>query len=110
VNPERERRIGLNEALFRQVNEEVEAVNARFGHIEHLSVVCECGDGECIATIDVPTGEYERVRANPQRFIVLPGHVIPDVEIVVAGGDGYEVVEKCNGVPEEVARKTDPRS
>jgi hypothetical protein len=110
VNPERARRIGLNEALFRRVNDEVEAVNARFGRIEHLSVVCECGDGDCMATFDVATSEYEQIRANPQRFLVLPGHESPDVETVVASGDGYAVVEKDDGVPEEVARETDLRS
>jgi hypothetical protein len=110
VNAERARRVGLNEALFRQVNEAVEEVNARFGRIEHLSVVCECGDGECMAKIEITTAAYEQVRSNPQHFIVLPGHEIPDVETVVESGDGYEVVEKHEGVPEAVAGKTDPRS
>jgi hypothetical protein len=110
VNAERARRIGLNEALFRQVNEQVEEVNARFGHVGQLTVICECGYGECMASIEVPTAEYERVRSDPLHFIVLAGHEIPDVEVVVENGDGWNVVEKCEGPPAEVSRQTDPRS
>ena len=108
MNEERARRIGMNEALFREVNEQVEQVNARFGRVEHLTVICECGDGECTDRIEMPTAEYEHVRADPLRFIIVPGHDMPDVEAVVESGDGYEVVKKRDGVPEKVARTDRP--
>jgi hypothetical protein len=110
VNEERARRIGMNEGLFRAVNEQVEQVNARFGRVEHLTVICECADGECTERIEMPTAEYEHVRANPLRFIIVAGHQMRDVEVVVESGDGYAVVEKRDGVPEKVAETTDPRS
>ena len=34
------------------------------------------------------------MRANRRRFAIVPGHQIPEVEAVVATGDGYLVVEK----------------
>jgi hypothetical protein len=40
---ERERRIGLNEALFREVNEAVSDINADF-EAPDFEIVCECGD------------------------------------------------------------------
>ena len=43
---DRAERIGLNEALFREVNERVKGINDGFGgRLEEAEFVCECGDG-----------------------------------------------------------------
>jgi hypothetical protein len=34
------------------------------------------------------------VRANPRTFVVLPGHVYPDVEDVISEAESYVIVEK----------------
>ena len=39
------------------------------------------------------TAEYEWLRQNPRRFVVLPGHEAPAVEQVVEHFDGYVIVE-----------------
>ena len=44
------------------------------------------------------------------RTVVLPGHALPDVETVVEEHEGFTVVRKNPGGPEEVARALDPRS
>ena len=108
---ERARRIGLNEAVFREVNERLEGIasTVAVGH-ELLDLVCECGDASCTARLRVDRAEYERTRADPRHFLVCTGHVIPDVERVLREGKDYEVVEKLPGVPEEIAEETDPRS
>ena len=54
--------------------------------------------------------EYERVRSEPHRFAVFPGHELPDVEVVVERRDGYAVVQKNEGAPERIAERTDPRT
>lgn len=106
---ERARRIGANEVLFREVNERIEDLNETFGvRPSAMTVVCECGDPQCLERIDVPIDEYETVRADPTHFLVAPGHVIPDVEDVVETGDGYEVVEKHEGGPAEYAAERAP--
>ena len=108
---ERERRIGLNEALFREVNERIEDLNRAFGEVtERMSIVCECGSSQCHERIDVPIPEYERVRADPTTFMVLPGHEIPDVEVVVDRTDAYFVVRKEGEEVEQLEAETDPRS
>jgi hypothetical protein len=53
--------------------------------------------------------EYARVRSSPERFVVVPGHVLPEVEHVVERTDAYEVVEKI-GAGARLARRTDPRA
>ena len=108
---ERTRRIGENEALYRAVNERIEDLNESFGLLaETMAVVCECGNLECSEQIEVDIPTYERVRAEPTHFIVLPGHELPDVETVVERHDGFYVLRKNPGGPAEVARETDPRS
>jgi hypothetical protein len=107
---ERERRIGLNEAVFRQVNEQITGLADRFGLDEReLDLICECGEASCVERISMPPAAYEAVRAEPARFAVYPGHDDPVVEQVVAKGKGYDVIEKHAGAPRELARKTDPR-
>jgi hypothetical protein len=71
---ERGRRIGQNEALFRQVNEELEGLNRGLAEItdETFHIVCECGDLRCQKRLVVPASDYETVRAESGLFFVLP--------------------------------------
>jgi hypothetical protein len=105
---EREARISLNEALFREVNERIEDLADKF-NIGVLDAVCECGDAACAERIEISHEDYEAMRADPTRFAVVPGHELPDVEHVVERRKGYVVVAKDPGVPAEVARAADPR-
>jgi hypothetical protein len=107
---ERERRIGLNEAVFREANERIQELNETFATFtDELVLVCECGDGKCVEQITMPPAAYEEVRADPAHFAIAPGHEMPDVERVIARRDGYDVVRKHEGVPQQIAEVTDPR-
>jgi hypothetical protein len=109
---ERSRRIGENEALFRAVNEQVEELERGMAAVsdDRMHIVCECGELDCVERIAVPIAKYEQVRSDPTLFLVVPGHVIPDVETVVEKGGAYDVVRKDRGDPAQLARATDPRS
>ena len=87
------RRLKHNEELFRQVNEEREAASLP-GEEQGISFVCECADPECTARITITAAEFHRIRESPDRYIVVPGHVVPEIERVVEDRDGFEVVEK----------------
>jgi hypothetical protein len=107
----REERIGLNEAVFREVNERIEELAQRFElGSAPLDLICECGDAGCSERITMSPAEYEELRSDAQQFAVHPGHEIPDVESVVARKKGYDIVAKNRGVPEQIAEETDPRS
>ena len=107
---ERTRRVGQNEALYRQVNERIEDLNDAFGEVSgEFAVVCECGDLYCMEQITFARTDYERTRANPNRFILRPGHEAPDVEQIVERGPGYVVVEKASPDARRHAGETDPR-
>jgi len=108
---ERDRRIGENEAIFRQVNERVSELNRSFSVVlERGDYLCECGDEECVERIALTPEEYERVRADPTQFVVKPGHVAPDVEDVVRAEPEYRIVRKRDEDAAAIARETDPRS
>jgi len=107
----REERIGLNEAVFREVNERIEALAETFElGDEPLDLVCECGDATCVRRISMRKAEYEELRSDARHFAVHPGHEISDVEDVVARRKGYDIVSKNEGAPERVAEETNPRS
>ena len=108
---DRERRLGLNEAMFREVNERVEEVNKAFGSITgDFDIFCECGDASCAERITVPMSEYERVRSDSKQFLLMVGHEDPTVERVIEHHEGYVIVEKEGVDVEQIAEETDPRS
>ena len=111
MSDERARRVGHNEALFRQVNERIEDLNAAFATVsETFAVVCECGDLRCTDLLDLPPRVYERTRQSPVRFLVKPGHEAPEIEHIIEAEHGYVVVEKAQPVAKHIAEETDPRS
>jgi hypothetical protein len=107
---DRQRKIGRNEALFREVNDRIQRVSESLNlTAETMSILCECGNDSCGESIEVSVPEYERVRAEPELFFVRPGHALTDVEHVVEHRDDYDVVRKKDGPPAELARELDPR-
>ena len=105
-----EERAVRNEALFREVNEQARSLSDRqqSGPAEELLIICECSDDGCTERVSLPLAVYEAVRANPRRFVVVPGHD-NDFERVVERADGYAIVEKV-GQAGRVAEQTDPRT
>jgi hypothetical protein len=108
---DREERIGLNEAVFREVNERINDLAEHFGlEDQPLDLVCECGDPTCVERITMSRADYEQLRSDPTQFAVYPGHTKGDIEAVLERRDSYVVVRKHEGEPAEIARETDPRS
>jgi hypothetical protein len=107
---ERERRIGLNEALFRQVNERIQELAEGFERADKLDLICECGNKSCVSRIEMDREEYEHVRSDSATFAIAKGHEYPDVEEIVERQNTYDVVRKTAGPAEAIAEKTDPRT
>ena len=106
----RNERKGENESLFREVNERLERqAIAKPGAGERFRILCECADEECTQRVVVSFAEYGLVRADPRRFIVIPGHVDAEVERVVDSGREHQVVVKF-GDAAVAAEEEDPRS
>jgi hypothetical protein len=90
-----EQRAARNEALFREVNENIHQLEQRYGEARDLpQFVCECANGDCVERLRIPAGSYRAVREHPRRFVLVPGHERPDLERVVERHAAYLVVEK----------------
>jgi hypothetical protein len=103
----REDRLARNETLFREVNERIEEI--RSPEEDQIDFLCECGVEECKDAVRLTVVEYEKLRADPTTFAVVPGHSIEDIESVVVETERFHVVRKHPG-EQDIARSTDPRS
>jgi hypothetical protein len=96
---ERLERQARNEALLREVNDQIAALGqgagswADSGH--HFDFRCECGSIErCNGRVVMTMSEYERVRDQRDRFALVPGHQTDAVEVVVEANERYVIVDK----------------
>jgi hypothetical protein len=104
---ERARRIGENEAIYREVNERIRGISEQLRvETETMSIVCECGRADCVERIEIDPGAYARIRASAIMFVMASGHEDPSLETVVDRTAGYVVVEKKPGGPAELAEET----
>ena len=102
------KRIGANEALYREANEGIERGLWPGEDGQRVSFRCECGSVDCADAVILTPVQYEQIRANPRRFAVVPGHEKLSAEFVVERHAGYLVVEKF-GDAGDVAATRDPR-
>ena len=93
---DRGQRVGVNESLFREVNERIEDLRSGFGERSRFEIVCECGNAACVERFTISADEYADLRRDVHHFAVVPGHEDPKVERVVKQHDAYLVVEKTD--------------
>ncbi len=107
---EHELRVAHTEALFRDVNERIAESAKRFDS-DAAEFVCECADPACAERVPVTLDEYERVRADSTRFLVVQGHEDTRIERVVERPHRrFAIVEKFNRVVARTVRRLDPRT
>lgn len=99
-------RIARNQTAYRSVNEAIRAGGP--DSAPALAFVCECANFGCNQLVELTPAEYEAVRSGSERFVVLPGHDIPEAETVVADLDGSVIVEKHRELA-PITEATDPR-
>jgi anti-sigma B factor antagonist len=93
---ERKQRIVKNEQAFRDYNNrklQRESVDET-DDWERIQFVCECGDNDCDEILAITAADFTTAHSAPNRFIVKPGHIYPEVERVVRENGTFAVVEK----------------
>jgi hypothetical protein len=103
----RQQRLAANEVVLRDVNEGIERGQWP-GEAAPLGFRCECARLGCNELLPLTLGEYEHVRADSRRFVMIPGHEIPELEAVVESRPDYVIVEKRDEAG-RTAEATDPR-
>ena len=95
----------LNEAAFREANDDIQAIIDGHGaDLPAAPLVCECGDRACRRLINVPVSTYREVRKSPRRFfydVVHKGQEDPETSTIETH-DHFLVVEKT-GLAAEIA-------
>ena len=91
---QRQQRAGASEATMRDVNESIERGRWPGDEDTPVGFRCECARVGCNRLVELTVRQYEQIRSHPRRFVVVPGHELPDVEMVVATRPGYVIVEK----------------
>ena len=103
-----EKRLALNEAMFREINERLEArLPVSQEGRDVVSVLCECASVDCADRLSLTVEEYAQVRSDPRQFVVAPGHECVNVETVVMQTERYDIVRKT-GVAGDVAELLEP--
>jgi hypothetical protein len=98
-----------NESAFRRANERLEERAADFGFAEgRTPYLCECEDERCMKVVRLARAEYEEVRAEPKRFLMIAGHQEAD-DLVVQEEAEFVVIEK-RGEEGVLVAEQDPRS
>lgn len=103
-----EARTAANESIFREINEGIQRGQWPGDENEAVGFRCECARLGCNMLVELTIAEYERVRANPRRFIVSAGHEKLQAETVIERQPAYVVVEK-RGQTGILAENADPR-
>jgi hypothetical protein len=106
---DRATRIAMAEGAFRIANHRMAAWEERHADDAPELYLCECANRDCRDKVELDRGAYEHVRRTPERFFVVPGHEVQDLETVVERHDDYLVVEKPSSLVELVTAM-DPAS
>ena len=107
---ERSRRLAVNEAFFRDVNERINDAATRWKDDgDTYDYLCECSNADCDFRVTMKVAEYEHARSDPTWFAVAPHHDLPEIEDIVARHDSYWIVRKRGDTGEFVAL-LDPRT
>jgi hypothetical protein len=109
VSEDVQRRLAANEDMFRDVNEGIARGQWPGDPEAPIGFRCECARLGCNVLVALTLAEYEAVRANPRRFVIVGGHELLEVESLVEPHGDYAVVEKVGAAGEEAERQ-DPRT
>lgn len=85
------------QARFRSGNERLRAsaTSHRFEAEDSAPFVCECADPGCYESVMLTLADYDRVRRQPNWFVVAAGHEDEEAvgERIIEAEHGYTIVE-----------------
>ena len=97
-----------NLSTFRRANDRLEAKASELGlGDEPTPYLCECEDERCMKIVRLSREEYEAIRENPKRFVVLASHQEPE-DLVVQKAARYTVIEKTGETGDRPQRTRAP--
>lgn len=105
----RAERLAANEAMFRVANERMADWEERHRDEAVENYLCECANPACTERVGLTKADYERVRSDSCRFLLVSGHEVPDIETVIERNGEWLMIEKDPEVS-EIVEDLDPRA
>ena len=96
----RKERLKQNERRLRRLNLRIEELNRVAQIVEddedadQAAFLCECSLSECTDRLPLDVERYAALHAEPGRFVLVPGHELPEVDRTLLRTDEYLVVCK----------------
>jgi hypothetical protein len=98
----RARRLRQNEELMEELNRRMERMleeirdddGAEDDRDAPIAFLCECSHLDCRERVHLEPSLFDRIHRDPEVFILVSGHEIPDVERVVDQIGDFLVVRK----------------
>jgi len=75
-----------------------------------IEVTCDCVDMSCTTGVQIPLHEFAEIDRATNRFLVVPGHELPDLEEVVERRDRFLIVAKRGAGADLVDRAPNSRA
>jgi hypothetical protein len=83
-----------NEKMFRHGNEALHDAAVDAEETSSVPFLCECADVNCLGRVNVTTAQWEMVANEPNRYLMIAGHLRSEGEEVVGSLREYEIAEK----------------
>jgi hypothetical protein len=86
----RARRMRENEELMEELNrrmermlEEIREDDETADADDPIAFLCECSQLDCRERVRLEPSLFDRIHRDPDQFVLVPGHEVPDIERVV---------------------------
>ena len=80
--------------MFRHGNESLHDAAVNAGETAFVPFLCECADVDCLGQVNVTTAEWEIVASEPNRYLMIAGHMRSEGEELVGSLREFEIAEK----------------
>jgi hypothetical protein len=96
----RARRLRQNEELMEELNRRMERMideirdEADADRDAPIAFLCECSHLDCRERVHLEPSLFERIHRDPDVFVLVSGHEIPDIERVVDQMHDFLIVRK----------------
>ena len=89
-------RVARNQWVFREVNKRLRDLAVQQVQVpwtDRTAYLCECGNDECLETVEMTPDQYEALRSDEDMFVLACGHEANDDD-VIEHTDGFVVVSR----------------
>jgi hypothetical protein len=81
------------QVLLREANERISELTTLLDGLGLHLLICGCSDDDCAESVVITPAEYDAVRGETNRSLVVDGHQLPAEQQIVGGNGRFLIVE-----------------